>query len=125
MGLFTYVIVDKNLLLPEYQNFKEWQTYDVVEPCMETLEITKDGELYFIVAIREWEEDKSEKFFGGYYKKIDETRIKLSFHGDMNFYGYNPNEKKCTELYARFTNGKLEWIKSEEEYNNYKNKENE
>ena len=40
MGLFTEVIVPKELLPEKYQDYEGWQSKDVVEPEMETLEIT-------------------------------------------------------------------------------------
>jgi len=116
MSLFTYVKIDKTLLDSEYHSFTEWQTKDVAEPFMETLEITKEGELYYIEDIREWKEDK-ESIIGGFLVKIGENRNKINFHGDINFYSCNIEKREGVDLFARFTNGKLEWIKSLEEYN--------
>jgi hypothetical protein len=114
MGLFTYVKVEPELLPEDYQHLTGWQTKNVVEPSMETLIIEKDKQLYYLWYECEWEDDPSNKFFGGYFKHKAEHKETLDYHGDMLFYNWDEKEKRLIELVARFSNGKLDYIKEYE-----------
>lgn len=104
MGMFTHVIVPDDLLPDPARNHCGWQTKDVVDPAMTTLEITEDGLLFEIIPYRSLNNRGSR-----YYREH------IDYHGDIHFYTRNNDDGwemiKCT---ARFTNGKLEWIKCEE-----------
>jgi hypothetical protein len=113
MGLFTWVAIDNDLMPEEYNNFKGWQTKDVVEPFMETLKITKEGSLVYIETQRKWEPNE-EHPLKGCFKKIGQTQTDLNYHGDMNFYTSDDKGKYFVDLVARFTEGQLQYIKKVE-----------
>ena len=115
MGLFTYVVPPENLLPEEYRGLTDWQTKDVInDPFMETLVITESGQLIYVWSEKEWETG-GESFFGGHLKTTVDHRDILDFHGDMVFYtstgDINGDDYKFIQMKARFTGGKLEWIK--------------
>ena len=113
MGLFTYVTVPKDLLPKEYQNYSGWQTKDVIlDPFMQTLEITENGELFYLENEYEWVDDESMPIIKGYMKSVKLNRIKQDFHGDMAFCGDDGSSKNFVDLVARFSYGKLDYIKS-------------
>ena len=116
MGLFTEVKVHEVLMPEKYKHLSGFQTKDVIDfPTMETLEVNQDGELIYVWQEREWFEDKEYNIIGGYFKSIKEHRDKLEFHGDMIFYTIDMKTDKMIELIARFSYGKLDYIK---EYKN-------
>lgn len=115
MGMFTYVKPAKEILPDEYKKYAhlEWQTKDVVDCEMETLEVTPEGELFYVWWSRKLvESDKS--FFGFFMEPVEEHRDKQDYHGDMVFYTSlgdpNKSDWQFIELTARFTNGRLERI---------------
>jgi DNA-directed RNA polymerase subunit RPC12/RpoP len=87
--------VESDKMPKEYGNLTDWQTKDVVEPSLETLIINKNGRL---------------KLHPGYPQNIYSQGVDVNFHGDMNFYTADKNNK-LVEMVARFTDGNLEWIK--------------
>ena len=110
MGMFSEVIVPPALLPEEYRELKNWQTKDVVDPFMETLEITNEGELIHTWWEREFVNDPNH--WGGLsYKVKAEHKDVLDYHGDMVFYAFDkPQDQELVRLRARFTSGKLESI---------------
>ncbi len=123
MGLFTHVVVFNDLLPEKFKKYDGWQTKDVVESFMETLEITKDGSLLHITHKYEWVKDPERKIIGGYMKIVDTAVTKLEFHGDMNFYTWDDELKQPVDLIARFTEGRLTWIREKEKMDNGKSDE--
>jgi hypothetical protein len=110
MGLFTWVKIPDGLLPDEAKGLEGWQTKDVVDPWDETLEITTDGELYYVWHDWEWVEDEA-SFFGGWLRPVDDHRDRLGFHGDMEIYTGRGDE--LIEVMVRFTHGKFEraWVR--------------
>jgi len=47
MGLFTEVIIPECFLPEKYKEFNEWQTYEIVERQMGTIEIFNDGTMVY------------------------------------------------------------------------------
>ena len=115
MGLFTRVKVVRRLIPKEYRQYirpEGWQTKDVVEPSMDTLEITAKGELFYEFHKYDVVEDPG-SFVGFYMKPIKTYRVRLDFHGDMRFYTSHENDEggwDFIDLVARFTEGKLQKI---------------
>jgi len=119
MGLFTWVKPDNAILPVGFKNLTGWQTKDVVECEMETLEITGEGELVSVWHEYEWV-DIADAPLGWYMKQTQEHRSTLDYHGDMTFYtgrDRDGNDSQLVELVARFSNGKLQcmWLKNREE----------
>lgn len=121
MGLFTYVNIPKDLLPERYKDYEGWQTKDVVDPEMETLEITSEGELYYLQNEYEWVHDENDQMsillklspeHRGYSRSIKLNRIKQEFHGDMLFYTWDETLKKGIDIVARFSYGKLDYTKT-------------
>lgn len=114
MSMFSDVIIEDNNMLPKYLRNKvvEYQTKDCVEPEMETLIITKDGHLVY-----QWYEYESIPDDATYLKFRLEKRQQhldiLAFHGDMRICALDLATDKIVDLVARFTEGKLMWIKDE------------
>lgn len=115
MGLYTYVEPANEVLPLEYRNMDGWQTKSVIEPRLTTLEIATDGQLFHIWYEKEWQ-DEPGAIFGGYYIPTVEHRDVLDYHGDMVFYTGNHSDPNAPdwdliELRARFTDGKLQWVR--------------
>lgn len=108
MGMYTDVKPANEILPERFHNLDGWQTKDVVEPQLETLEITADGKLIHIWYEKEWVDDPG-VFLGGHFKPTTEHRIALDYHGDMWFYTIR-NNHEFIELKARFTEGRLQWV---------------
>ena len=117
MGLFSYVEVPDIFMPENRQNMKNWQTKDVINPFMDTLIITTAGNL-----IHQWHEydyAKDPTSWFGLKSVIKSTHEDvLNYHGDMEFYTFNDEHRNFVEMVARFTDGKLEWIKEKEIDNN-------
>ena len=116
MGMFTWVKPDNTILPAECRNMDGWQTKDVVGCHLNTLEITADGQLIHIWNETEWQ-DTPGALLGGYFAPTVEHRDVLDYHGDMVFYTSNHDDPNTPDwdligLKARFTEGKLQWIKS-------------
>ena len=113
MGLFCDVRVPQELLPDEAKSLTGWQTKDVINPDMSTLEITLDGEL-----VHEWweyEPIENPKKWGPYFRRVARHRDRLNYHGDMVFYtGSEEDPNTLTweliECRARFSEGRLEAI---------------
>ena len=84
MGMYDRIKCE--LPLPDGWEPDELQTKDF-DCLMEQHVITKTGRLLFY--------NRSEKL------------VDANFHGDVNFYGINPADKKWHEYTARFTDGQL------------------
>jgi hypothetical protein len=119
MGLYTHVKIAEELLPKKYQKSFGWQTKDVVESDMQTLEITKDKDLIYHWNEYYYDEDQVEKnikdgissivAYFGCMKVSKEHHDKLDFHGDMEF--HDIRGMTWIEGHARFTEGKLVKIK--------------
>lgn len=115
MGMFTWVEPDNAVLPPEYRELKDWQTKDVIECALETLVISATGQLIHVWHEYETVEDAS-TFSGFYLRPTTEHRDILDYHGDMRFYTTTTGDRSSPdyafiELVARFTEGKLQWIR--------------
>ncbi|HRQ42255.1 MAG TPA: hypothetical protein PLD25_30420 [Chloroflexota bacterium] len=115
MGMFTSVEPDQAILPPEYRQLSGWQTKDVVEPLLETLEITADGQLIHVWQEYEMVADNTAPF-GFCAHPLQTHRERLAYHGDMRFYTLDSDdpdnpERTLVELIARFTEGQLQWVK--------------
>lgn len=108
MGMFTWVKPANEILPEQFRNLDGWQTKDVVEQQLNTLEITADGKLVHIWFDKEWVDDPN-AFLGGYFRPTTEHRDTLDYHGDMYFYTFDSSET-FIELKARFTEGQLQWV---------------
>jgi len=91
MGMFDRIKCEFELAEKEFQN-NEFQTKDL--DCeLNNYLITKEGRLILI---------------------SDKGNTDLEFHGDLIFYDYianSLNNKEWHEFKARFTEGKLQWIR--------------
>ena len=109
MGLFSCVKVHPANLPGFCCNYENWQTKDVIEPCLDTLELTKDGNLLHIVRSgAEWVRDK-DRLLGGYYKWTSEEKVPLTYTGIMNMYTFSPNGR-WVEFDVYFIDGKVSKI---------------
>jgi hypothetical protein len=130
LGMYDYLKCEYPLPNPPYWITEEtiFQTKHRDEDCcMETFRITKEGRLihqrvsYVNCPDEErpyWgkpEWNKSEIYrMAGMIKTVPAGDVDTEFHGDIVFYeGSTIEENKWAwyEVCARFTNGKLEWIK--------------
>jgi len=113
MGLYTDVEVHPSLLPEPYNNQseREWQTKDVVFPEMETLRITEDGRLLYIAHEYEFVDPGTPHKGYGYFKPVKEIITEINYHGDMHFGYFDTETGEGVELVARFTNGKLDYIR--------------
>ncbi len=109
MGMFAWVEIDPQLLPDACKTLTGWQTKDVVEPRCETLRLTADGQLVHVWHEWEWRDDET-ALFGGYLHSVAEHEDALEYHGDMVFYTHD-SRLKWWELKARFTDGKLAWVR--------------
>lgn len=114
MGMFTWVNPAAKILPAEFRGLEGWQTKDVVECQLETLEITEDGQLIHIWHEYEVRED-DEALFGFYMVPTKEHRDILGYHGDMRICtsvdDVNGPGYKFIDLRARFADGRLQWVR--------------
>lgn len=110
MGMFTYVNPAEELLPEICRGLGGWQTKDVIECAMETLDITPDGKLVHVWWEREFVKD-DKGILGGYFEPRIEHRDTLDYHGDMEFYTTIGTGHDLIELVARFAGGQLQWIR--------------
>ena len=112
MGMFSYVVVSDSFLPVEVRGMTGWQTKDVIEPLMETLIITDDGDLFRERwGVRTYDDPSA--LFGFRTERTKQSLEKLDYHGDMVFYTSNddPNvDPRLIECLARFDDGKLRGI---------------
>ena len=110
MGMFTWVKPADEIMPEQHRGIDGWQTKDVVDCQLETLEIAAEGQLVHVWWEREFEENK-ESILGFYMRKTVEHCDVLSYHGDMNFYTHvndvNDDDMGWVEYVARFDDGKL------------------
>lgn len=106
MGLFTNVIIHPSLLPKGFKHYDTWQTKDVVDPSMETLEVTEDGKLIY-----HWNKysgvESQETFLGFRLVAVEKYHDILDFHGDMVVYVFSETDKVLVEFKFRFTDGCL------------------
>jgi len=114
MGLFSDVRVPDCVLPEEARGLEGWQTKDVIDPQMTTLEITPQGEL-----IHEWWEhelvEDPDSFFGFFVRRTVKHRDKLDYHGEMVFYAIREKKPRSVdydfvECRAIFDDGKLRGV---------------
>lgn len=119
MGMFDYV--DCKYPLPDappVQN-ERFQTKDFEDRLL-LYTITEDGRL-LVETFDDHEVIKDSTVrFGFYLKRTNERTEEVPFHGDFNFYTSagnptTPDEWNSPDVWyeyrARFTNGRLDWIK--------------
>lgn len=123
MGMFDYVHCEYPL--PDGHNeAEEYQSKDTPAQGLERYQITADGRLLGRFVERQWVD--SDGPFGGFLREVPGTEEwrEVSFHGDIRFYCSNvcisgpegvatrdDRPPVFREYIARFTNGRLEWIK--------------
>jgi hypothetical protein len=106
MGLYDTLIIEADV--PNMPSRSEYQTKDL-DNALFTFFITKKGEIYRENWEHEWKES-TDHFFGGYLDKVEGSYHRdylTDFHGDIKFISVDYGD----EFVARFTHGKLEYIK--------------
>lgn len=118
MSMFDEVIIDYELPGRPAYAVKEhrFQTKDF--GChLDLYRITEEGQLLYRQVEREWTKDESSRI-GGFYGIVSEQWIDTEFHGDLNVYTLDTTEQPYSgwvEYTIRFTHGKVEWVRQEEE----------
>lgn len=117
MGMFDYLRCEYPLPDEKFQHWN-FQTKSTPSQFMDNYLITQDGRLVrtsTTVAMTEEEMDAAqmEAEAAGHsiypLMKMEAIEEEVPYHGDIFFYGYEP--PVWVEFQARFTNGRLEWIK--------------
>jgi hypothetical protein len=110
MGMFDSIWrCDYPLPDPEIQN-ESFQTKSL-ECALDSYRITEDGRL--VVKDFQLESNPNYKGLGtgtgGIFNRIELGEVEVPYHGDIYFYTYI--ERVEYGYVARFTNGRVEWIK--------------
>jgi len=128
MGMFDELRCEFPLPDPIVQD-EIFQTKDL-ERLLDRYTITSDGRLILHQVRYEEVPEKERPYYGtpewkrggliqflGSLRPVPVGAVEIPFHGDIVFYTFLENrpEKEWFEYRARFTDGRLQWIRREEE----------
>jgi hypothetical protein len=120
MGMFDDIHCEADLPEGHPEGYRDFQTKSLGS-CMNHYTITKDGRLMLHrYHVEELEDDpeapEEEPLRRLLFRRTKSTRLEdldTEFHGDFDFYDYIEGQQY--EYVARFTHGKLEWIRKAED----------